>query len=202
MAFGVRQALRKRLQEIEKELVTVSKLAEFVKPALPELLPPVPVSAPQEAKDKSEPVHIPLQQPARPHPAHMAEPFVPEEESEDEEEQKALAEAKQALEDEEEGDEQQKEEPSSESADDSSNKRQKEDTLRHEGEAQQQPRAQPQPKRKVYGPTMPQRNQRPKMATPAAGFDEDVLQDGEVAWVPPKGQTGDGRTALNDKLGY
>jgi hypothetical protein len=35
----------------------------------------------------------------------------------------------------------------------------------------------------------------------------DMLQEGadaeaEAAWQPPKGQTGDGRTRLNDMLGY
>ena len=29
-----------------------------------------------------------------------------------------------------------------------------------------------------------------------------VLEGGDVAWEPPKNQTGDGRTSLNDKFGY
>jgi len=30
----------------------------------------------------------------------------------------------------------------------------------------------------------------------------DTLEGGEVAWVAPVGQKGDGRTALNAKFGY
>lgn len=31
---------------------------------------------------------------------------------------------------------------------------------------------------------------------------EEASGDQPLAWQQPKGQTGDGRTALNDKLGY
>ena len=33
-------------------------------------------------------------------------------------------------------------------------------------------------------------------------YDDRLLQGDETVWVPPAGQTGDGRTALNDKWGY
>lgn len=39
----------------------------------------------------------------------------------------------------------------------------------------------------------------------ATGVGEDDAQDAarnEVGWAPPAGQTGDGRTSLNDRLGY
>lgn len=34
------------------------------------------------------------------------------------------------------------------------------------------------------------------------GYDEDSLKEDYNMWVPPSNQTGDGRTRLNDKLGY
>ncbi|ETW00010.1 hypothetical protein H310_07452 [Aphanomyces invadans] len=33
-------------------------------------------------------------------------------------------------------------------------------------------------------------------------FDSTILEGGDVVWQPPTNQTGDGRTALNDKYGY
>ncbi|DAZ98508.1 TPA: hypothetical protein N0F65_004945 [Lagenidium giganteum] len=50
-------------------------------------------------------------------------------------------------------------------------------------------------RRRVMGPTLP-----PPAA--AQAHDSNVLEGGERVWVPPKGQTGDGRTKLNEKLGY
>ncbi|OQR96657.1 hypothetical protein ACHHYP_13984 [Achlya hypogyna] len=37
---------------------------------------------------------------------------------------------------------------------------------------------------------------------PAKVYDDAVLEGGDVVWQPPANQTGDGRTALNDKYGY
>ncbi|OQR98771.1 hypothetical protein THRCLA_06673 [Thraustotheca clavata] len=47
----------------------------------------------------------------------------------------------------------------------------------------------------------PKRN-RHKQKKPEKVFDESVLEGGESVWQPPANQTGDGRTALNEKYGY
>ncbi len=39
-------------------------------------------------------------------------------------------------------------------------------------------------------------------ATTVVTADSKVLQGGDLVWIPPKSQKGDGRTALNDKFGY
>ncbi|EQC27029.1 hypothetical protein SDRG_15143 [Saprolegnia diclina VS20] len=46
------------------------------------------------------------------------------------------------------------------------------------------------------------KRQRPNAAKAAKVFDDGVLEGGESVWQPPANQTGDGRTALNDKYGY
>ena len=40
------------------------------------------------------------------------------------------------------------------------------------------------------------------LSTTVRTGDANTLQGGEAVWIPPKGQTGDGRTALNARLGY
>lgn len=34
------------------------------------------------------------------------------------------------------------------------------------------------------------------------GYEEDAAKEDYNMWVPPTGQTGDGRTSLNEKYGY
>ncbi|GLD96658.1 hypothetical protein PINS_up005341 [Pythium insidiosum] len=48
-------------------------------------------------------------------------------------------------------------------------------------------------RRRVVGPTLP---------PPSGKVDANVLEGGDRVWVPPANQSGDGRTALNDKYGY
>lgn len=52
---------------------------------------------------------------------------------------------------------------------------------------------------RVVGPSRPPAA--PALSAPVS-FDSSKLQDGERVWVPPKNQSGDGRTSLNDKFGY
>ncbi|KAF0683597.1 Aste57867_24363 [Aphanomyces stellatus] len=42
----------------------------------------------------------------------------------------------------------------------------------------------------------------PSSSSTTKVYDTDVLEGGDVVWEPPKNQSGDGRTALNDKYGY
>ena len=67
-----------------------------------------------------------------------------------------------------------------------------------------EPKRSPAPK-PMKGPTLPESN--PKRASVSSQrqgdkYASDTLEGGDKIWEPPKGQTGDGRTALNDKLGY
>ncbi|KDO22945.1 hypothetical protein SPRG_11791 [Saprolegnia parasitica CBS 223.65] len=59
-----------------------------------------------------------------------------------------------------------------------------------------------QKKRPVPSTAPKPKRQRPNGAKPAKVFDDGVLEGGESVWQPPANQTGDGRTALNDKYGY
>ncbi|TMW55620.1 hypothetical protein Poli38472_010502 [Pythium oligandrum] len=60
------------------------------------------------------------------------------------------------------------------------------------------PADEPQPKkRRVMGPTLP-----PPPSSGSYRSTDGELEGGERVWVPPSNQTGDGRTALNDKYGY
>lgn len=52
-------------------------------------------------------------------------------------------------------------------------------------------------KRRVVGPTLP-----PVQAKGAVIGETNELEGGDRVWVPPKNQTGDGRTVLNDRFGY
>jgi hypothetical protein len=52
-------------------------------------------------------------------------------------------------------------------------------------------------KRRMVGPTLP-----PVQAKADVIGETNELEGGDRVWVPPKNQTGNGRTALNDKFGY
>lgn len=66
-----------------------------------------------------------------------------------------------------------------------------------------------QKSRSVVGPTrsepsLESNSSSVSVPTPSFAYHRanDVLESGEYVWVPPKKQTGDGRTSLNDKFGY
>lgn len=65
--------------------------------------------------------------------------------------------------------------------------------------------------KKVCGPIGPRTGSRSeaeggdalkKQIAPFASASLDTLEGGEAVWLPPKNQTGDGKTALNARLGY
>ncbi|CAK4140040.1 unnamed protein product [Aphanomyces euteiches] len=58
----------------------------------------------------------------------------------------------------------------------------------------------PSKRRKPQGPARPA--PAPAAKPSKLSYDQSVLEGGDVVWQPPKNQTGDGRTALNDKYGY
>lgn len=60
----------------------------------------------------------------------------------------------------------------------------------------------PKKNARIVGPSRPPTLPRPDTSSSSMTFDSTKLQDGDRVWVPPKNQSGDGRTALNDKLGY
>ncbi|GMF34186.1 unnamed protein product [Phytophthora fragariaefolia] len=68
---------------------------------------------------------------------------------------------------------------------------------------QAQPELSAPKRRRISGPALgPPREAKPSASSEQHGDDASVLEGGDQVWVPPTNQTGDGRTALNDKYGY
>lgn len=80
--------------------------------------------------------------------------------------------------------------------------RKREAKAKPKAESEAQGEAAPPRKRRTRPRPLPPPPLGPVGAPKATAKEESTLQDGDTAWVPPRDQRGDGRTALNDKLGY
>lgn len=60
----------------------------------------------------------------------------------------------------------------------------------------------PKKTRKVLGPANPHRATETEQQNNELIHDQHILEGGDIEWIPPSNQTGDGKTALNLKYGY
>lgn len=186
-------AIQARKVQAENELARQRQLFSIAMPALPakEIISSKPIPTPATApssKPVPTPASLPSSKDQEPLPPKAVEPEAivsPTNASQSKPVESVSAEPKQSA---------SKEEPKA-------TQQVKVHSRPIEGESTKPSPSPPRKKSRIVGPSAPPKQA--KIGPTATNLGPaDELEGGDRVWVPPSNQTGDGRTALNDKYGY